>query len=147
MEKNLIGLEGDPVDFEVEKGVIRRFAEAIGDLNPIYLDEAAAKRAGFAGVVAPPTFAATFGEAAKSLRTKLPLDFKRILHGGMEFQYLAPVTAGMKVTCKARLADLYEKSGGSGMMEFYVFEISGNESGSGKPLFVSLSTVIMRSAG
>lgn len=144
VDKSLIGLEGTPMVFEIEKGAIRRFAEAIGDLSPIYLDETAARKSGFAGVVAPPTFATTMNEAAKPLREKLPLDFKRILHGGMEFEYFAPLTAGMKVSCIARLADVYEKSGGSGKMEFYVIEINGKDSTTGKPVFASRSTVIMK---
>ncbi|MBI2059024.1 MAG: MaoC family dehydratase N-terminal domain-containing protein [Nitrospirae bacterium] len=146
VDKSLIGIEGTPVDFEVEKGAIRRFAEALGDLNPIYLDEAAARKAGFASVVAPPTFATTMNEAAKPLREKLPLDFRRILHGGMEFEYFAPLTAGMTVSCTARLADVYEKSGGSGKMEFYVIEIIGKDSATEKPVFASRSTVIMKEA-
>lgn len=33
------------------------FARAIGDLNPLYVDEEAAKRSEFGGIIAPPTFA------------------------------------------------------------------------------------------
>jgi hypothetical protein len=42
--------------FPVETGHIQMFAEAIGDPNPVYRDENAAKECGLAGVIAPPTF-------------------------------------------------------------------------------------------
>lgn len=37
--ENLNGLTGSEFIFEVEKRHIRQFAEAIGDLNPLYVDE------------------------------------------------------------------------------------------------------------
>ncbi len=40
----------------VEAGKIRLFCKAIGEDDPIYSDEAAAKAAGYRGVTAPPTF-------------------------------------------------------------------------------------------
>ena len=41
---------------EVAREKIRDFATAIGDLNPVYLDPEAARAAGHADVIAPPTF-------------------------------------------------------------------------------------------
>lgn len=40
---------------EVNVPMIRHWAEAMGDANPIYLDQAAAQATGRAGVIAPPT--------------------------------------------------------------------------------------------
>ncbi|MFL5298879.1 MAG: MaoC family dehydratase N-terminal domain-containing protein, partial [Anaeromyxobacteraceae bacterium] len=56
LDKSLIGRESEPAVHEVERGAIRRFAEAIGDPNPIYVEEEAARQAGHSTVVAPPTF-------------------------------------------------------------------------------------------
>jgi uncharacterized OB-fold protein/acyl dehydratase len=39
----------------VNRPMIRHWVEAMGDYNPVYLDEDAAKDAGFPGVIAPPT--------------------------------------------------------------------------------------------
>ena len=41
----------DPVNLPM----IRHWVEAMGDHNPVYVDEAAAKEAGFPGIIAPPT--------------------------------------------------------------------------------------------
>ncbi len=35
--------------------MIRHWVEAMGDHNPVYVDEAAARQAGFPGIIAPPT--------------------------------------------------------------------------------------------
>jgi uncharacterized OB-fold protein/acyl dehydratase len=40
---------------EVNQAMIRHWVEAMGDTNPVYVDEAAAREAGFPGVIAPPT--------------------------------------------------------------------------------------------
>ena len=55
VDKKFIGYEVPPTLWDVEKGRIRFFAEVIGNADPIYLDEAAAKAAGYRNVVAPPT--------------------------------------------------------------------------------------------
>jgi 3-oxo-4,17-pregnadiene-20-carboxyl-CoA hydratase alpha subunit len=39
----------------VNQPMIRHWVEATGDYNPVYVDDAAAREAGFAGVIAPPT--------------------------------------------------------------------------------------------
>ena len=54
--KAAIGVESEPRTSEVEKGAIIKFAEAIGDTNPIYNDEAAARESRYGGLIAPPTF-------------------------------------------------------------------------------------------
>ena len=41
----------DPVNLPM----IRHWVEAMGDHNPVYVDEAAARDAGFPGIIAPPT--------------------------------------------------------------------------------------------
>ena len=39
---------------EVNQAMIRHFVEAVGDENPVYTDEKAARASGFPGVIAPP---------------------------------------------------------------------------------------------
>ncbi|MDA1349146.1 MAG: MaoC family dehydratase N-terminal domain-containing protein, partial [Chloroflexi bacterium] len=63
-----IGSESEPVTWEVEKGEIIRFAQAIGDPNPVYSDEAAARKSRHGGIIAPPTFLHAYGAA--------PVDFE-----------------------------------------------------------------------
>lgn len=132
-----IGATSAPHDYEVEKGAIRRFAEAIGDDNPLSTDEAFAKQQGYAGLVAPPTFPATF-------RVPLPVTFEisHVLHGEQEYSYTRPIVAGETIRCVAKIVDIYEKQGSFGAMTFLVTEISGEDM-DGKPVFTGKSVSIL----
>ena len=114
-----IGSRSDPITWEVEKGEIIRFAEAVGDPNPLYSDEAAARKSRYGGIIAPPTFLHSYGAT--------PLDFDYPegvgLDGGSDWEYLEPVRPGDRITVTARIADIFEKSGRVGKMIFIVREI------------------------
>jgi acyl dehydratase len=138
--KPFIGIESNPVKNEVEKGAIRKFAEAIGDPNPLYRDEEYAKTTRFGRIIAPPTFCRTFDYG------EIPgLNFKRegLIHGEQHFEYLKPIGAGDVLFCSTKLADAYEKEGKLGRMTFLVFEQKGvNEQG--ETVFIARSNVIYR---
>ena len=51
LDKTLIGRESETTVIEVERGAIRRLADAIGDANPVHTDEPAARSAGFSSLV------------------------------------------------------------------------------------------------
>jgi uncharacterized OB-fold protein/acyl dehydratase len=53
----------------VNQPMIRHWVEAMGDFNPVYVDEDAARAAGFAGIVAPPTMLQAW--IMRGLRTSL----------------------------------------------------------------------------
>lgn len=129
LDRSLVGRESEPREFEVERGAIRRFAEAIGDLSPAYV----------AGEIAPPTFPTTF-------RGPIPgvgLDPKRILHGGEEYEYVRPIRRGDTITVVRRLKDVYTREGSLGTMTFLVIEAEGTDS-RGDPVYRSRSTIIYR---
>ncbi len=121
IDKKFIGYGVPPTLWDVEKGRIRFFAEVIGTADPIYLDEAAAKAAGYRNVVAPPTF--IFGAESDSgvlmkLLDTLKIDLREVLHGEQRFDYHAPVCAGDTLRFQTRVADIYDKKDGA--LEFVV---------------------------
>ena len=125
LDKSNIGLEGD-IDqvFEVEKGAIRKFVDAIGDTNPIYRDEEAAKAAGYDAIPAPPTFpiSFTFNITSGGLRGKVKLDMTRVLHGEQHFFYKRPLVVGDKLKAKQKIVDITTKEGKSGGMDFLTMD-------------------------
>lgn len=141
LEKSLIGKIGRPVTYEVERGHIRRFAEAIGDPNPVYRDEAAAIAAGYPAIPAPPTFATTFREG--NVREGLDLDLQKLLHGEQSYRFRRPLYAGDRITCVDRIADVYEKRGKSGAMDFLVIETTGTDE-EGEEVFTTTASIILR---
>ena len=52
----------------------------------------------------------------------LGTDVSRILHGEQEFELFRPLQPGQTYLCRARIVDIYEKSGRSGPMAFVVRE-------------------------
>ena len=44
----------------VEIGAVKKFAEAVGDLKPLYVYEEVAENSRYGGLIAPPTFPRTF---------------------------------------------------------------------------------------
>ena len=142
LDKTLIGRESEPVVHEVEKNAIRRFADALGDPNPIYSDEEAARAAGFAGLVAPPTFPAVLA-ANDRFRHSLDLGTRSLLHGEQQFEYGRPIVAGDRITVKSRVADVQEKAGPSGPMDVIVIEDEGRGA-DGELVFRSREMLILR---
>ena len=123
LDKTKIGHEFPPFSTEVEKGRLRFFAEAIGERNPIYTDESAAKAAGYSAIPAPPTFMFSVdldGPDKLPILKLLNLDIGRVLHGTQDFEYLGQIYAGDSITQKSKIADIYDKRNGA--LEFVVQE-------------------------
>ncbi len=142
LDKTLIGRESEPVSHDVEKGAIRRLAEALGDPNPLYVDEEAAKQAGHPGVLAPPTFPVVL-TVNDRFRHSLDLGTRSLLHGEQQFEYFRPIAAGDRITVKSRVADVQEKAGPSGPMDVLVIEDEGRRP-DGELVFRSRETLVLR---
>lgn len=120
LDKNIIGIEGEVFVFDVEKRHIRQFANAIGDPNPLYTDSDFAANTAHGGLVAPPTFPISIGSEGSGL--PIQLDERRMLHGEQEFIYYRQLKPGDRLYCQMKVADLYEKEGRSGSMQFLVID-------------------------
>ena len=121
-DRSVLGVESAPMHYDVEKGAIRKFAEAIGDADPIYHDVQAAQAAGLKTIVAPPTFLCTF--RAQDL-PELKIAFGRVrLNGGNAYEYYQPVYAGDTITVTAKYADVAERTGRTGKMVFVFTELT-----------------------
>jgi len=121
--KKRLGKETTPVTYEVEQGHIRRFAEAIGDYNPLWVDETEAPKTPYGGIVAPPTFTRAFNPSDED--ESMPRDpSERVLDAGSEYEYFAPIKVGDRITVVSKIADVYQKEGRLGMMTFEVKEVT-----------------------
>ena len=118
--RTMIGTESEPYVVEVERGAIRRFAEAIGDPNPLFNDEKQARRTRYGGMIAPPTFCRSLGGGFFNI--KLNLAAFRGLDGGSEWEYFEPIQPGDRITVVSRLADVREAAGRLGPMVFIITE-------------------------
>ena len=112
--KKLIGVEDEPEVNEVEKGDIKRFAQAIGDSNPLWQDEEYARKSRYGKIVAPPTFLNIYGAYKHTDNYVRIGQFKRIVLGSNEFEFYKPIMAGDVITSVPKLSDIQEKQTKSG---------------------------------
>ena len=120
--RSFIGIESNSVTYEIERHAVERFACAVGDPNPLYTDEAAARNSPFGGLIAPPTFVRSLlpGQSPKPY----PEPFAHILDGGSKYKFQDPVRVGDRITVVRKIVDLFEKEGRLGTMLFKISEIS-----------------------
>jgi acyl dehydratase len=128
---------------------VAAFARALGDENPLYTDADAARRGPLAGIVAPPTYPIAFMTQAMAggmdTFLELGLDFMTLVHGEQEFEYVRPIRAGETLTLTGRIADVYEKRGSSGILDFVVLETEARDA-QARPVFYSRNVLVSRRA-
>jgi acyl dehydratase len=96
--------------FEVGREHIRRFAEAIDDTNPAYIDPDAAKALGHPDVIAPPTFLTTVGMSMSGSGPisdpGLGLNYAMVVHGEQRFVHHRPARPGDVLSAKTTIEDI-----------------------------------------
>ena len=118
----VVGKEYPPYAVTVERGRIKDFARAIGDLNPFYLDDEVGRASPWGDVIAPPTFPISFRDESGDLLRDIGTDVSRLLHGEQEFEIFHQLRPGETYLCRSKIVDQYEKTGKTGPMGFVVRE-------------------------
>lgn len=122
MFQETIGKKSTPVKNIVERGAVRKFAEAIGDLAPIYVDEETGKNSRYKRNIAPPTFPVTLDYG---VIPEMKLPPKGLIHGEQTYHYKRPLFVGEEVYCHTEVQNYYEKNGSNGYMGFLVINRYG----------------------
>ena len=110
---SLLNVEFGPEIYEIEKGMLRKFAEAIDDPNPRWLEEA------------PPTFPAAL--VPKEMLNKLfniDIPLKRLLNGTSDLEYIRPIKVGDVISVTAKLTRLRQVAGAEGPTLFMFTEMT-----------------------
>ena len=114
----------------VDRSSIRRYAQSISDLNPLYLDDEFARQSKYGGIVAPPTYIfdvshdifAEIGEDGRDL-TRVTVPGMNAVRGGNEYEFYEPVKPGDVVNRRRKVIDIYEKEGKkAGKILFITYE-------------------------
>ena len=129
--KAMIGKE-TVLHYQVTDRDIRRFAQAIEDPNPLYMDPEYAKNTKYGSVIAPPLFCQMFAysdvpasqlkEDGSPKEIDVPLPTERVLGGGSSFEIGEPVRAGDTITVNKKITDIYQKKGKSGILYFVIID-------------------------
>ena len=139
---SFVGLRSKPVRNTVERGAVRRFAEAIADPSPLYVDDEAAARSRYGRIIAPPTFPRTFDYGRIE---GLELPPAGLIHGEFHISYERPLLVGDEILCRMQLKDSYDKRGRRGLLGFLVFERTGEDS-DGARIFTTNDVVVVTDA-
>jgi len=112
--RSKIGVEWEPKVCQIEREMVRRFARAVGDPNPLWQD----------GAIAPPTFilAIGFEQFVEDLTALAP--FGTVLMGGTEIECYQPIRLGDVITASFKISSLRERQGKTGKMAFMTFDSS-----------------------
>ncbi|MFD6055960.1 MaoC family dehydratase N-terminal domain-containing protein [Agromyces sp. NPDC060279] len=139
----LVGREFPPTaPYLVGREKVREFARAVLASTPISLDPEAARAAGYADVVAPPTFAVVIQEQTLAQLLAEPdagIDFSRVVHGSQQFVQSRPIVAGDLLT--ATLAVTSVKSLGAHAMVTAESTITDPD---GAHVVTAISTLVVR---
>ena len=121
---------------------VREFARAVLATSPLNLDPDAARAAGYADVVAPPTFATVIQDA--TLQQLLSdddagVDFSRVVHGDQRFTFTRPIVAGDELTATMTVTSV-KTLGGHAM----VTAESSIADATGSHVVTATSTLVVR---
>jgi acyl dehydratase len=131
--------------YPVDAALIGAFAAAVGSADPVHTDAEAARAAGYADVIAPPTMAVRFAQQADRAYIADPeagIDFTRVVHGEQRFVHHRPITAGDEVLGTVTV-DQVRSAGGHAMVTTRT-ELSTTE---GEALATCTSTIVVRGGG
>lgn len=142
MLKAMIGRKSEKTKNVIERGAVKKFAEALGDASPLFTDEEAGKRSGYGRNIAPVTFPVTFDGGSIP---GLDLPDKGLIHGEQKYEYARPLFIGEEVYCWLEVKDYYEKAGNFGRMGFLIVVLYG-EADSGELLFSEERVIIINEA-
>ena len=131
------------VPFEVGRESIRRFAQAVGDPHPAYVDAEAARALGHPDVIAPPTYLTVlnfrYADEGPVADPELSLDYAQVVHGSQAFELHRPVRAVDVLTSVQSIEEI--KDVGRNEVLTTVTEVTDAD---GQPVATLRSTLVSR---
>ncbi|WP_079527661.1 MaoC family dehydratase N-terminal domain-containing protein [Halobacillus hunanensis] len=137
-----IGKRSSKMKNTVERGAVKKFAEAIGDAHPIFVCEETGQQSRYRANIAPPTFPRVFDYGVIE---GLNLPKKGLIHGEQLYHYERPLLVGEDIYCYQEVNDYYERNGKSGEMGFLQIKRYG-EDVDGQVIFTEEQVVIITEA-
>jgi acyl dehydratase len=150
--RSWIGREAHyPAREELGRASIRYFALAMGDDNPLYVDDAYARRAGYPSVIAPPTLVCETCQYAHRAPNAdgyighewpLPLPASRLVRAGNDYEFMRPVLPSDHISVTWTLESIVEKSFSKGGTQLFVTSVARYRDAVGEIVAVNRETVV-----
>ena len=101
----------------VERGSAIAFARGLDETEPVYLDSAAARAAGFREILTLPTYPIAMStervDLIYDMFKRLDIDPAKILHANQRFVHHQPICVGDRLTASKRITGIAERKGGA----------------------------------
>ena len=150
--KAWIGREAHyPAREELGRASIRYFALALGDDNPLYVDDAYAREAGYASVIAPPTLVCETCQYAHRRPDedgyighawRLPIHGCRLIRAGNDYEFVRPVRPDDRISVTWTLEDIVERPSSRGGEQLFVTSVARYRDAAGELIAVNRETVV-----
>jgi acyl dehydratase len=150
--KAWIGREAHyPAREELGRASIRYFALALGDENPLYVDDAYARQAGYPSVIAPPTLICETCQYAHrppdaggyiGHEWHLPVTGCRLIRAGNDYEFMRPVLPEDSISVTWTLEDIVERSASRGGTQLFVTSVAQYRDAGGELVAVNRETLV-----
>ena len=152
--RRCIGLKGPVRVLEtLSASDVRRYVDATGDTNPLWLDDDFARSAGYEGRLLPPILVGWTpfsikepeGKASSfDVRRQLPVPaaYTNVRNAGSETEWLKPVHLGEPLTCRSRIVDITARQGRMGV-GIYVTQVEEVRNAESELVFTRRHTVAL----
>jgi len=150
--RSWIGREAHyPAREELGRASIRYFALAMGDDNPLYVDDAYARRAGYPSVIAPPTLICETCQYSHLPLNEdgyighdwmLPIRGCRLIRAGNEYEFMRAILPTDRISVTWTLEDIVERSRSGGGTQLFVRSVARYRDAAGELVAVNCETVV-----
>jgi acyl dehydratase len=150
--KAWIGREAHyPAREALGRASIRYFALAMGDDNPLYVDDGYARAAGYPSVIAPPTLICETCQYAHrppdaggyiGHEWHLPVAGCRLLRAGNEYEFRRPILPDDRISVTWTLEDIVERNASRGGTQLFVTSVARYRDAAGEVVAVNRETLV-----
>jgi acyl dehydratase len=150
--KDWIGREVHyPAHEELGRASIRYFALALGDDNPLYVDEAYAREAGYPSVIAPPTLICETCQYAHRAPGRdgyighawdLPITGCRLIRAGNDYEFFRPILPTDRISVTWTLDDIVERGSARGGTQLFVSSVARYRDAADALVAVNRETIV-----
>ena len=136
---------------ELGHASIRYFALALGDDNPLYVDDGYAREAGYPSVIAPPTLICETCQYSNRAPDEngyighewnLPISGCRVIRAGNEYEFMRPLLPTDRISVTWTLEDIVERSRSSGGTQLFVSSVGRYCDAAGEVVAVNRETIV-----
>ena len=155
--KSLIGREAHyAAHEELGRASIRYFALALGDDNPLYVDDAYAREAGYTSVIAPPTLICETCQYAHrppdvdgyiGHEWHLQVPNCRLIRAGNDYEFVRPILPSDRISVTWTLEDIAERSSSRGGTQLFVSSVARYRDAAGEIVATNRETIVYQPLG